>query len=169
MEWDQHKREIPCKQHGNEITILGGDLDDLTGQRMYDYNSDKMVEVPAEGFDLLVSGFPCTGLSGLNAQPEKFLSYTGKTGKPRHRMIEWIQKAKPRAILLENVKQIVAYRKQDSARPIDIQEGKMKKLGYSCSHVLLNSRNFHTAQSRLGCTCGIFCKARAMQQASRNS
>ena len=95
-----------------------------------------------EPFDLLLAGFPC--------QP---FSYAGKRrgfGDTRGTLFFEIErilnKYKPRAFLLENVRGLKTH---DGGRTFDTIISKLEELGYGTHELLLNSSDFGVPQNRV--------------------
>lgn len=98
--------------------------------------------------DIFVTGYPCVSLSSLNVCPEPFEKAEAKTVSGYHAAMGYIEKQKPVALALENVRQMLQRRKQDDyQRPLDIQNKKLSN-SYICVSVLANSCDFGLPQSR---------------------
>lgn len=99
--------------------------------------------------DLLAAGYPCVCLSSLNASPKSFEDAEFATGSGYFAVMGYIKRNKPPLVALENVRGMLQKRKQDNgARPIDIQNKRMHKLGYESSYTLANTCEYGLPQSR---------------------
>lgn len=98
--------------------------------------------------DILVAGYPCVDLSGLNNHAASFDDKSGKTGGAQQAIIHYISKTRPQALLFENVAGIVQNRAQNAARPIDQQDKQLRALGYRGAWAFLDAKHFALPQSR---------------------
>lgn len=106
-------------------------------------NTHKLAQV-----QVLVAGYPCVSLSSLNGSPQPFEAAEAKTGSGYHAVMKCIEKYQPPLVILENVRQMLQARKQDSYRkPIDIQNARLSQK-YICSYVLANTCECGLPQSR---------------------
>lgn len=85
------------------------DIEDDAGCRLYCYREDMVVNVPA--CDILVAGYPCKALSGLNSNPKAFNDPESTTGGPQQSIMRYCVTRKPQVLIFENVKQMVMKRK----------------------------------------------------------
>lgn len=99
--------------------------------------------------DLLAAGYPCVCLSSLNVSPKSFEDAEFATGSGYFAVMGYIKRNKPPLVALENARGMLQKRKQDNgARPIDIQNKRMHKLGYESSYTLANTCEYGLPQSR---------------------
>lgn len=140
--------EQALSKHGiDSQCVLSSEIDEKACET-YKLNFDEypsgdihqIEEIPQ--FDLLLGGFPC--------QP---FSYAGKRkgfGDTRGTLffeIERIlEKYKPKAFLLENVRGLYTH---DKGRTFETIMTKLHDLGYGTSELLLNSSNFDVPQNRV--------------------
>ena len=94
--------------------------------------------------DLLLAGFPCqpfsiAGVSKRNAlgRPNGF--ECAAQGNLFFRVVEILERRRPRAFLLENVKHLVRHRKGET---FGVMLDVLEKLGYDVQHRILNSQAF---------------------------
>lgn len=77
--------------------------------RLYCYREDMVVNAPP--CDILVAGYPCKALSGLNSNPKAFNDPESSTGGPQQSIMQYCLKHRPQILIFENVKQMVFKRK----------------------------------------------------------
>lgn len=103
------KRSILLARPG--CAHLFGDISELEAAgQAYDYRCGEMRPIPR--CDLAVCGFSCKDLSGLNTRPASIADTSRGTGATLQSTIRYIQWAKPRCVILENVKTMFYRRKQ---------------------------------------------------------
>jgi DNA (cytosine-5)-methyltransferase 1 len=99
-----------------------------------------------EGVDLIMGGPPCQGFS-ISASNRR------KADDPRNLLyLEFIRAVsiiKPRAVLIENVREIQRFRLPDGRLLCDDIKQRLEKLGYESEMLILNSNNFGVPQLRL--------------------
>lgn len=92
-------------------------------------------------FDILCAGFPCQAFSRAGRQQ----GFSDARGTLFFDVCRVIEQKKPKAILLENVKNLVNH---DGGNTIKVILDNLDKLGYEVSWKILNARNFGVPQSR---------------------
>lgn len=92
--------------------------------------------------DILCAGFPCQPFSYIG-QREGFEHPT--QGTMFHEILRILTKKRPKVVFLENVPGLLNH---DEGRTLAIILESLSKLGYVCSHTLLNSKDFGVPQSR---------------------
>ncbi len=93
-------------------------------------------------FDILLAGFPCQAFS-IAGTKKGFYDERGTLFFAIEKIIE---KHKPKAFLLENVKNLVSHDEKRTFRVI--MDALENKLGYSVKAAVLNSSNFGVPQNR---------------------
>jgi len=114
-------------------TVLG-DIVEFTANK-------KNIET-LEDFDILTGGFPCQSFSMMGKQR----GFDDIRGNVFFNIIDILKIKKPKFILLENVKNIIAH---DKGNTIKIIEGEIRKTGYTNIYYnVFNTENFGLAQKR---------------------
>jgi site-specific DNA-cytosine methylase len=111
--------------------------------------TQRMLKAPSSR--IIVSGFPCQGLSIMNAEPERFSDCKGKTGSVWPQIVKYVELTpEVEALLLENVIGLVKKRKQDNGeRPIDILVKKMRVLGFKIRWSVTQALEYGLPASRI--------------------
>ena len=91
--------------------------------------------------DLLLAGFPCQSFSKVGLSTRSWLGLPSgmdceATGKLFYEVARVIEAKRPRAVLLENVKNLLTC---DEGRPMSIILGILNHLGYGVSYCVLNA------------------------------
>jgi len=95
-----------------------------------------------ENFDILTGGFPCQSFSMMGKQR----GFDDIRGNVFFNIIDILKIKKPKFILLENVKNIIAH---DKGKTIKIIENEIMKLGYkNLYYSVFNTEKFGLAQKR---------------------
>lgn len=97
-------------------------------------------EIPSH--DLLAAGFPCQPFSMAGHQK----GFTDPRGSMFHEVVRIIRDKKPRAFLLENVKNLKNHNKGQTFKTI--RHFLEDELGYDVHYKILNSKNFGLPQNR---------------------
>jgi len=99
-----------------------------------------------KGIDLVMGGPPCQGFS-ISASNRR------KADDPRNLLyLEFIRAVsiiKPRAVLIENVREIQRFKLPDGRLLCDDIKGRLEQLGYESEMLILNSSHFGVPQVRL--------------------
>lgn len=114
------------------------------------YSALRSVQMIAEVAGL-VSGYPCTSISGQNPEPKSFTDKNSSTGCGYHSTMKYVSSSPElQWVLLENVQRMFHTRsKFKNEVPMEIQNREMEKRGFqTCFSLLLNSCEFGLAQSR---------------------
>ena len=128
-EMDKHACDTFRANH-HETTLIEGDID-TCGEQLHSYT----------GVDVVFGGPPCQGFS-----------VAGKMDPddPRSKLIfsfcNIVEKVKPKAFVMENVKALGALSKFEEVRAVLIS--RFQKAGYSVTIHILNSKDFGVPQSR---------------------
>lgn len=93
-------------------------------------------------FDVLCAGFPCQAFS-ISGKQKGF--YDDTRGTLFFDICRILEVKKPRAFLLENVKNL---EKHDKGNTLRIMLESLHKLGYSVQYKILNAKDFNTPQNR---------------------
>ena len=96
-------------------------------------------EIPA--FDLCLAGFPCQAFSIMG----KMKGFADTRGTMFFEIERILSYHKPRAILLENVKQLTTH---DKGRTFQVILERLNNLGYHVKHRVLNALDFGLPQKR---------------------
>ncbi|MGF7078596.1 DNA (cytosine-5-)-methyltransferase [Mucilaginibacter sp. UYCu711] len=99
--------------------------------------------IPAK-FDILCGGFPCqpfsiAGVSKKNSLGRKHGFEDEKQGNLFFHVAEIIEKHRPKAFFLENVKNLVSH---DKGNTFKVIKATLEDLGYSFNHRVLNGKHF---------------------------
>ena len=107
MTWGLERATVDrlCQVFGDIVTMMDGDC------RLYCERAGCVVIVPP--CEILVAGYPCTSLSGLNVSPRGFSDPSSSTGGPQQAIMQYCMQKKPQVLIFENVKQMVQVRKVD--------------------------------------------------------
>ena len=99
-----------------------------------------------KGADVVVGGPPCQGFS-IAASNRR------KKHDPRNNYyleyVRAIEQIKPKAFLVENVKEIVKYRLEDGTLLLDDFCSRLERAGYKISHNLINAQGLGVPQERI--------------------
>jgi len=107
-----------------------------------DINKVNILEIPE--FDILLGGFPCQAFS-IAGYREGFKDNKGR-GNLFFRIAEILEARKPRAFLLENVKNLVGH---DKGNTFAVISKTLKELGYHFKYKVLNAMTHgNTPQNR---------------------
>lgn len=104
-----------------------------------DINAININEVPKH--DVLTAGFPCQPFSISG----KMKGFEDTRGTLIYKVFEIIEKHKPRAVFLENVKHLIHHNKGQTLSTILVH---LQELGYHVSWKLLNASDFGVPQNR---------------------
>lgn len=94
-----------------------------------------------EKFDLLLAGFPCQAFSIMGKQK----GFEDTRGTLFFEVADILRKHRPKAFLLENVKQLTTH---DKGRTFSTILNVIKELGYHCKWKVLNALDFGLPQKR---------------------
>ena len=87
--------------------------------------------------DILVAGTSCVDFSNLN-NSQKELDEKGESGQTFRGMLDWVKKAQPPIVILENV----------SGAPFDQMVALMESCGYHSTFLRVDSKRYYTPQTR---------------------
>jgi DNA (cytosine-5)-methyltransferase 1 len=93
-------------------------------------------------FDVLLAGFPCQPFSSVGKR-EGFSHPT--QGTLVHEVVKVLEKKRPKAFLLENVKGLLTH---DAGKTMKVIESSLVDLGYSFDYRVLDAANFGVPQVR---------------------
>lgn len=93
-------------------------------------------------FDILCGGFPCQSFSICGKQ-KGFIDST--RGTLFFDIVRILKEKKPKAFILENVKNLNTH---DKGRTLSVMMDTLNKLGYTVNYKVLNARNFNVPQNR---------------------
>lgn len=93
-------------------------------------------------FDVLCAGFPCQAFS-ISGKKKGF--YDETRGTLFFDICRILEEKKPRAFILENVKNLTIH---DKGRTFAVMTSALSKLGYSVQYKVLNARDFGVPQNR---------------------
>lgn len=104
------------------------------------------ISVKSTGFkeiDIIVGGPPCQGFSGLNRWNKSL--YDDPRNKLFYEFLRFVEELKPKALLIENVRQILTSKDGYAKKNIcSILDG----LGYNVSYSVLNASDYGVPQNR---------------------
>lgn len=124
-EWDKYAQSMYLENYGEmpkgDITQIG------------------IEEIPEH--DVLLGGFPCQAFSIMGNQQ----GFTDTRGTLFFEIERILRAKKPKAFLLENVKQLA---KHDKGRTLQVILTKLKELGYKVDCKVLNAMDFGLPQKR---------------------
>jgi len=140
-EWDRYAQRTYTWNHGNSNSEIHGDIREIViggDPRVEQQQIEKVIPK----HDILVAGFPCqpfslAGVSKKNSlgMPHGFLDKT--QGTLFHDLARVIEVRRPKAFMLENVKNLVSHNGGDTFGTIlEVIKG----LGYSCSYKVIDAR-----------------------------
>jgi DNA (cytosine-5)-methyltransferase 1 len=98
-----------------------------------DIRSVSTTEIP--DFDILTAGFPCQAFSVAGYRK----GFEDERGNVFFEIIRILEAKMPRAIMLENVKNLTSH---DQGRTFTIIISELEKLGYKIKHQILNTMDF---------------------------
>lgn len=124
-EWDKHAQ---VTYEANFGEIPHGDICEI----------DKD-EIP--NHDILLAGFPCQAFSIMG----KGLGFADTRGTMFFEVEKTLQVKRPKAILLENVRQLKSH---DKGRTLKVIIDKLEKLGYKVKYEILNALDYGLPQKR---------------------
>ena len=108
-----------------------------------DINNIEVSDTDFKNIDIIIGGPPCQGFSGLNRWEKD------KDNDPRNKLflqyLRFVDELRPRAILIENVKQILT--SKDGYVPKHITAF-LSERGYHVSYQILNASEFGVPQKR---------------------
>lgn len=140
---------------------------ELGDGKAYDCLTESMQEV--ESVDVLVAGFPCKDLSGLNVQSAArahcLIEGSHSSGSGFQHLLAYTKKFKPQLVVLENVSAITLetsgvkregvhlYDEMQDAERIaksnaEVVVASLQSAGYACSYLHVNTREFGLPQNR---------------------
>lgn len=142
--------DLGFEQAGYEI-VWANDIDPDACET-YRHNIGEIVEGDVTGLpiphlpniDVLTAGFPCQPFS--NAGSRKGVK--DPRGTLYENTMDFIEVIQPRAVVFENVRGLLST-KIDDANFIDVLEGRLKGMGYSVAHRLMNFSHFGVPQNRI--------------------
>jgi site-specific DNA-cytosine methylase len=97
------------------------------------------VSIPGE-LDILIAGFVCKDLSRLNNRP-KGLDEEGESGDTWNAIYSYTKKFKPSIVLIENVQNQISF--------WNSFKEKWAKIGYECSWLYRDTKNYYVPQTRI--------------------
>lgn len=106
-----------------------------------DITQESVKQYIPQNFDLLLAGFPCQAFSIMG----KMKGFEDARGTLFFEVASILDKHKPKAFLLENVKQLVSH---DSGRTFDTIQRILTELGYHFKWKVLNALDFGLPQKR---------------------
>jgi C-5 cytosine-specific DNA methylase len=92
--------------------------------------------------DLLVAGTSCVDYSNLNNK-KKAMEDLGESGQTFQGMMNWVRKAQPAMVIIENVR----------GAPWDAKVKLMESLGYAAVWMHVDSKDFYIPRELLGACC----------------
>lgn len=124
-EWDKHAAAMYEANFGEKPF---GDITEISTDDIPDH-------------DILLAGFPCQAFSIMG----KGLGFADTRGTMFFEVERILRAKRPKAILLENVKQL---RTHDGGRTLQVILQKLEEIGYKVKYEVLNALNFGVPQKR---------------------
>jgi len=113
--------------------------------RAYETVSRSPQPVPGD-LDVLLAGFSCKDLSMMNSY-RKTLAEMGTSGSTLRGVLDYVERHRPRIVLLENV-WAIAKANSCGFRQVDLVLEGLKIRGYAAGYKLLNSCDYYVPQIR---------------------
>lgn len=92
-------------------------------------------------FDVLTAGFPCQTFSSVGLQQ----GFNDKRGTMFFEILRFLKQKKPKAILLENVSNLL---KHDNGNTFSVIKSSLENLGYSIKYEVMNALDYGIPQQR---------------------
>lgn len=124
-EWDKFAQKTYFANFGE---ITAGDITEIDPHTIPDH-------------DILVGGFPCVAFS----QAGKKLGFKDCRGALFFTIAKIVEVKKPKAILLENVKNLLTH---DKGNTFKVIKSTLESLGYAVNHQILAAKDFGVPQNR---------------------
>ena len=144
VEFDAAKQEF-LKANFPECPALFRDCTQMGRQRAFEVLSRKPQPVPGN-LDILVAGFSCKDLSMMNSY-RKTLQEMGQSGSTLRGVLDYVERYRPKLILLENV-WAIAKSNEVGFRQVDLVLEGLKARGYAAGYRLMNSCDYFLPQIR---------------------
>lgn len=143
-EQDACKQEF-IKANFPSCPAIFQDVCQLGRKHAYEALSRKPQPVPGD-LDLLLAGFSCKDLSMMNSY-RKTLAEMGTSGSTLCGVLAYVERYRPRIVLLENV-WAIAKANSLGFRQVDLVLEGLKQRGYAAGYKLLNSCDYYVPQIR---------------------
>ncbi len=124
-EWDKFAQKTYFANFGE---VTAGDITEIDPHTIPDH-------------DILVGGFPCVAFS----QAGKKLGFKDCRGALFFTIAKIVEVKKPKAILLENVKNLLTH---DKGNTFKVIKSTLESLGYAVNHQILAAKDFGVPQNR---------------------
>ncbi len=138
---------LPFQELGGKC-VFSSEIDPIARETYFEnfkeYPSGDITKIDASDIpdhDILLAGFPCQPFSIIG----NMLGFADTRGTLFFEIERIIRKKRPRAFLLENVKQLKSH---DHGRTLKIILLKLRDLGYNVEWAVLDARNFGLPQKR---------------------
>jgi site-specific DNA-cytosine methylase len=125
---------------------LFNDVCELGQEMAKDVQSGKQVPVPS-GLDVLLAGFSCKDLSGMNTNRKK-LEEMGTSGTTLQGCLDYIFRYRPKTVIFENVRNIAARDSETGLRQIDVVMEALRRSGYNAGWKFIDTKSYYLPQSR---------------------
>jgi DNA (cytosine-5)-methyltransferase 1 len=140
-EWDKYSRQTYQANHDCNHDVVG----DI---RKFTKDEEALNKIPQH--DLLVAGFPCqpssiAGVSKKNSLGTQHGFKCDTQGTLFFDIARIIKEKKPKAFILENVKQLVGH---DSGKTLKVIVQALKDIGYHVQYSVLNALDYGLPQKR---------------------
>ncbi|CAE7262118.1 hpaIIM [Symbiodinium sp. CCMP2592] len=146
-ELDKEKRSYLLKHQ--QVPAVFGDVCEVATGSSFEHRTCQSLQVP--GCDILVAGYSCKDLSGLNNKPAAIHDTSRGSGQTLQAALSYVSRYEPAIVVLENVKTMYCVRSMDQGqKPMAYLTAQMKSKGYVGPEpqMLLNSFDFGLPQSR---------------------
>jgi len=142
-EFDQAKQGFLLKNF--DMDYLFSDVTQMGRHRAWDVKSQSVQDVPGD-IDVVVAGFSCKDLSFMNSY-RKTLEEMGQSGSTLRGCLDYIERKRPRLVLLENVFAIDRA-DQHGLKQVNIVMEGLRARGYAAGYKLCNSCDYYVPQVR---------------------
>jgi len=143
-EFDEAKQGFLLKNFSN-MGYLFSDCTHMGRRRAWDVKSGSVQNIPGD-LDLLVAGFSCKDLSFMNSY-RKTLEEMGTSGRTLRGCFDYVERYRPRVVLLENV-YAIDRADQHGLKQVNIVMEGLRARGYVAGYTLMNSCDYYLPQIR---------------------
>mmetsp|Transcript_23405 Transcript_23405/g.65363 ORF Transcript_23405/g.65363 Transcript_23405/m.65363 type:complete len:669 (+) Transcript_23405:1-2007(+) len=143
-EFDEAKQGFLLKNF-SDVGYLFSDCTQMGRKRAWDVKSKSVQEIPGD-IDFLVAGFSCKDLSFMNSY-RKTLEEMGQSGRTLRGCFDYVERYRPRCVLLENV-YAIDRADQHGLKQVNIVMEGLRLRGYVAGYTLMNSCDYYLPQIR---------------------
>lgn len=142
-EMDAEKQEFLMSNF--DFEYLFADCTQMGRARAWDVKSQSVQDVPGD-IDILAAGFSCKDLSFMNSY-RKTLEEMGQSGATLRGCFDYVERYRPRLVLLENV-YAIDRADQHGLKQVNIVMEGLRARGYAAAYNLCNSCDYYVPQVR---------------------